>query len=94
MKEWIAGFACALLLTVNMAVANEEPPGNEAGQLRGIVKNLLDDNTAFTKSRKADDYKMFAEKQHPRATVVTCSDSHVHTLALDNASTEKKAATH
>ena len=73
---------CTLLL--NQAVlANEEPAGNETEQLRGIVKNLMDDNSAFVKSHKPDYYKPFSEKQHPRATVVTCSDSRVHTPALD-----------
>jgi carbonic anhydrase len=73
---------CALILA-QAAFANEEPVEDEASQLRGIVKNLMDDNSAFVKSHKPDYYKPFAEKQHPRATVVTCSDSRVHTHALD-----------
>lgn len=72
----------ALLLS-QAALANEEPVGDEAEQLRSIVKNLMDDNSLFVKSHKPDYYKPFAEKQHPRATVVTCSDSRVHTHALD-----------
>ncbi len=83
MKTWIAGVLAVAMLSVGAVRANEEPAGDEAEQLRGIVKNLLDDNTAFTKAHKADYYKPFAEKQHPRATVVTCSDSRVHTHAFD-----------
>lgn len=80
--------SCLLALLCSMALAhvafaNEEPAGDEASQLRGIVKNLMDDNSAFVKSHKPDYYKPFAEKQHPRATVVTCSDSRVHMHALD-----------
>lgn len=71
------------LMGAMAAQAAEEEHGNEAEQLRGIVRNLLDDNTAFAKSHKADYYKPFADGQHPRATVVTCSDSRVHTHALD-----------
>lgn len=83
MIKRVAGCAWALLLLAGMACANEESPGNEAVQLRGIVKNLLDDNTAFARSHKADYYKPFVDGQHPRATVVTCSDSRVQTHALD-----------
>ncbi len=71
------------LMLSQTALANEAPAEDEATQLRGIVKNLMDDNTAFVKSHKPDYYKPFAEQQHPRATVVTCSDSRVHTHALD-----------
>jgi len=83
MKIWMTGIVCCMALMSGVTAANEESSGNEAEQLRGIVKNLLDDNTAFSKSHKADYYKPFTEKQHPRATVVTCSDSRVHTHALD-----------
>lgn len=83
MKSRLKVCACCLLMMVNLALANEESSGNETEQLHGIVKNLLDDNAAFIKSHKPDYYKPFAEKQHPRATVVTCSDSRVHTHAFD-----------
>jgi len=56
---------------------------DEKAQLKGIVKNLLQDNDRFVKSHKPADFKRFADSQHPRATVVTCSDSRVHTHALD-----------
>jgi len=71
------------LLFAGSIFANEEPAAGEAEQLRGIVRNLLDDNAAFVKSHKPAYYKPFSEQQHPRATVVTCSDSRVHTHALD-----------
>ncbi len=71
------------LLLAQICLANEAPAEDEASQLRGIVHNLMDDNTAFVKSHKPDYYKPFAEGQHPRATVVTCSDSRVHMHALD-----------
>lgn len=74
---------CTALLLTSSAFAGEDSAGSEAEQLRGIVRNLLDDNAAFVKSHKPDYYKPFAEQQHPRATVVTCSDSRVHTHALD-----------
>lgn len=56
---------------------------SETEQLNGIVQNLLQDNEEFVKSHPAEYFKDLAEGQHPRATVVTCSDSRVHTHALD-----------
>jgi len=83
MKKMLLGLALAGVLLPSATLANEAGAGDEAEQLRGIVRNLLDDNNAFAKSRKPAYYKPFADGQHPRATVVTCSDSRVHTHALD-----------
>ncbi|MCX7626851.1 MAG: carbonic anhydrase [Methylophilaceae bacterium] len=83
MRIWIAGVSCVVALMSELAIANEEPAGSETERLQGIVRNLLDDNAAFARTHKSDYYKPFAEKQRPRATVVTCSDSRVHTHAFD-----------
>ncbi|MEW6314195.1 MAG: carbonic anhydrase [Pseudomonadota bacterium] len=61
----------------------EHHGGGEIAQLKGIVKNILQDNKRFVDKHKAGYFKPFTEKQSPRATVVTCSDSRVHTHALD-----------
>ncbi len=66
-------------------VAVHEEHGDEAAQLKAIVKTIVDGNSAFVKSHTSDYFKPFADKQHPRATVVTCSDSRVHTHALTKA---------
>lgn len=73
---------CAVLLH-QFAIADAEPVADEAAQLRGIINNIMDDNAAFVRAHNPDYYKPFAADQHPRATVVTCSDSRVHTHALD-----------
>lgn len=52
-------------------------------QLKGIIQNLLDDNDAFVRSHPPEYFDPFEQLQHPRATVVTCSDARVHTKALD-----------
>lgn len=57
--------------------------GNEKAQIRAIVKNLVDDNQSFVKANKAAHFAEHIKGQKPRATVVTCSDSRVHTHALD-----------
>ncbi len=58
-------------------------PVSESEQLKGIVANLLQDNDEFVKSRNEAYFRPLAAGQSPRATVVTCSDSRVHTHALD-----------
>ena len=78
-----AGLLLWLLSAAPFVLAGEETHASEAEQLRGIVRNLMDDNTAFAKSHKADYFKSFTDGQHPRATVVTCSDSRVHSHAFD-----------
>ena len=73
-----------LVLVWTMPVlAEERVAADEMTQLRGIVNNLMDDNSAFVKSHKPAYYQPFSEAQHPRATVVTCCDSRVHMHALD-----------
>src|SRR5512147_90800 len=58
-------------------------PASESEQLQGIVSNLLQDNEDFLKSHNAAYYRPLIAGQMPRATVVTCSDSRVHTQAFD-----------
>ncbi len=84
MKFSLLPFLLALTVSpaLNAATASDPIP-NETAQLQGIVRNLMDDNAAFVKSHKADYYKPFIEAQHPRATVIACSDSRVHMHALD-----------
>lgn len=56
---------------------------NEFEQLRGIIRNLIDDNDEFVRSHPPEYFDPFEQAQHPRATVVTCSDARIHTQALD-----------
>ena len=51
--------------------------------VKAIVHNIVQDNRAFVRSHKPEHFEHFVNGQHPRATVVTCSDSRVHTHALD-----------
>lgn len=86
MKSRISAVLAGLLMTVTVldqAVASEAHHDSEAGQLQAIVKNLLDDNKQFVSSHGKEYFTPFVSGQHPRATVVTCSDSRVHTHALD-----------
>lgn len=48
-----------------------------------IMRNLVQDNRNFIRKNGPAHFAHFVDGQHPRATVVTCSDSRVHTHALD-----------
>lgn len=50
---------------------------------KGILRNIVQDNRNFMRRNGPDHFAHFMDGQHPRATVVTCSDSRVHTHALD-----------
>ncbi|MEW6678381.1 MAG: carbonic anhydrase [Pseudomonadota bacterium] len=52
-------------------------------QTKAIMKNLVQDNAQFMRTHGAAHFSHFQTSQHPRATVITCSDSRVHTHALD-----------
>lgn len=48
-----------------------------------VMRNLAQDNRNFVRKHGPAYFSHFVDGQHPRATVVTCSDSRVHTHALD-----------
>ncbi len=50
---------------------------------RELMNNVVQDNRNFVRTHGPDYFKHFYDGQHPRATVVTCSDSRVHTHAFD-----------
>ncbi len=53
------------------------------GAADDIVKDIRQANANFMRSHAPAYYQPFLDSQHPRATVITCSDSRVHTHALD-----------
>jgi carbonic anhydrase len=79
-------FLCTLLCKV-CAFASENPssPRNFLQEMRSMVKNILVDNQRFRDDPVHNDefYKKQASGQHPRATVVACADSRVHTSNFD-----------
>lgn len=50
---------------------------------KDVMRNLVQDNRNFVRTHGPAHFSHFVDGQHPRATVVTCSDSRVHTHALD-----------
>jgi len=59
-------------------------PG-ELAQAKAIIHEILKYNSRFVASHKASYFEPFLDAQHPRATVVMCSDSRVHIHAISNA---------
>lgn len=70
-KEVIREYAASLNEKQGHGAANE------------IVKDIRKANVDFMRTHGPTHFKPFLDSQHPRATVVTCSDSRVHTHALD-----------
>lgn len=70
-KEVIREYAATLNEKQGHGAANE------------IVKDIRQANANFMRTHGPAYFKPFLDSQHPRATVITCSDSRVHTHALD-----------
>jgi len=50
---------------------------------KDILREITQSNRNFMRTHGPAHFGHFADSQHPRATVITCSDSRVHTHALD-----------
>jgi len=72
--------ACSLL--VGAARAAGPAPKGEAAQAMDIVRHILASNEAFMKAKGPEHFKVFVDGQHPKATVVSCSDSRVQMQAV------------
>ena len=81
LKKQLAGLlAAACIATPFAAQAHEH---GEAGVARAFIKELQATQTGYSKEHGVTFFQELAKGQHPRATVVTCSDSRVHTNMLD-----------
>ncbi len=79
----------ALLFYVT-CVSAEQSSGEKAllnQVIKGAISDLVEDNSAFAKSKSAEHFEGFQDIQHPRVTMVMCSDSRVQTnnFSLDGA---------
>ena len=87
MKNFAAPTLLAATLICVMAApaiaGGESSHADEIAQARAVVNNLITDNSAFVKKHKNSYFAPLIKGQQPRATLVTCSDSRVHTHALD-----------
>ena len=70
------------LASITPAYASESAQGSGASA-NAILQEIVRDNGAFVKSHSAKDFAALLTSQSPRATLVMCSDSRVHTQAFD-----------
>lgn len=64
------------------AFADEHEHG-DVTKAQAIIQEMMKDDSAYIAAHNATFFQELAKGQHPRATVVTCSDSRVHTNMLD-----------
>jgi len=50
---------------------------------KSFMQGFFTDNAAYVKAHNETFFKPFVQTQKPRATVITCADSRVHTAAFD-----------
>ncbi len=80
-KKLLASLLAAAWIAVP-ALAHEEAHGDVA-TAQAIIKEIQASDSAYIAAHNAAFFQELAKGQHPRATVVTCSDSRVHTNMLD-----------
>lgn len=83
MKKALLLLPLLLPSAVVAADTHHAASGDQVTQIQAVLKNIMEDNAYFVKHHGKSYFSKFADKQSPRATVVACSDSRVHTHALD-----------
>ncbi len=85
--EKILLLACfAGLILTNPANGQEERAndGDNTATVVSFLSEIKSDNLKYYTSHKIEFFSELAKGQHPTATVVTCSDSRVHTKMMDD----------
>lgn len=86
-KPIMIGAALAIAISAPTIAAGPPPPstpGVPPSKATEIMASILADNNAFVGSKSQSFFTPFKDAQHPRATVVMCADSRVHTHAFEN----------
>ncbi len=76
----------AALVTVSLSAsvwAADHGHGDEQSQVAAFINHLNVDNAEFIDAHQPSYFSELAKGQHPKATVVTCSDSRVQTDEFD-----------
>jgi len=81
-KQFAAWLAAAAFVMPMVAHANDHHAG-DAAVARAYIKEIQADDNAYIAAHDSAFFKKLSEGQKPRGTVVTCSDSRVHTNAFD-----------
>lgn len=83
LKKHLAGLLAAACIAAP-AFAHDEHEHGDAAVAQAIIKEIQSNDSAYIAAHNAAFFQELSKGQHPRATVVTCSDSRVHTNMLDN----------
>jgi carbonic anhydrase len=81
LKKHLAGLLAAACIAAPFATQAHEH--GEAAIARSFIKDIQAVEATYAKEHGATFFQELAKGQHPRATVVTCSDSRVQTNMLD-----------
>src|SRR3989304_2707863 len=82
-KQFATMLTAAAFVLPALAQAGEHH-GGDAAVARAYIKEIQDAGKSYLGAHNSDFFKELSKGQKPRATVVTCSDSRVHTNMLDN----------
>lgn len=72
---------CILLLMAQTQSHANDHPGTALDpqtQIRGVIASIQQGNARYSLGKSRKHFEKFADKQTPRATVLTCADSRVH----------------
>jgi carbonic anhydrase len=81
-KQFATMLTAAAFVLPALAQAGEHH-GGDAAVARAYIKEIQDAGKSYLGAHKSDFFKELSKGQKPRATMVTCSDSRVHTNMLD-----------
>lgn len=81
-KQFAVALASACLSASAFAL-DPHGHGNYQSPVSAFVNHLSVDNTGYIAAHNPTFFAELTKGQHPKATVVTCSDSRVHTTAID-----------
>ena len=82
-KTLLATLLLATLPFLGQARASDEHEHGDAAVARSFIHEIMTTHKGYGQSHRPAFFAQLAKGQHPRATVVTCSDSRVHTNMLD-----------
>lgn len=81
-RKYLATLVVAVAFAApSISAANEH--GGDVAIAQAYIKEIQSQEKSYKDAHKSAFFKELAKGQHPRATVVTCSDSRVHTNMLD-----------